>query len=421
MNAGPHPSPLPQERENSAPRPVNSLALDFTSCPQTNTPKTATTTATTNPSAKTASPSLSPGERAGVRASVNTKLHFSLATPADDDAIRRLLRDNPMPGTISLSLEREPNYFADAHQPGENKQTIVARKADRIVCVGNCTTRLRFVNGQPRRVGYLGGLRLDASAAGRFDILRRGYEFFHELQASEPADFYFTSISADNHRARNFLERSLRGLPRYEFLGEFVTLLIGAPNTAAASSKSPRPQAEPTRVAPQFASLLNNFNQHYQFAPHWTAEQISALGQLGLRDEDWIEDIALWDQRCFKQTVIRHYNPRLATLRPAINLFARITGQPGLPAAGKTLSQAFALHTPAPGHNLDQLRVIAAQRGIEWLTLGFAANDSRLETIRQRFRCREYRSRLYLVRWPNLGGTAAELDQRILAPEVALL
>ena len=141
------------------------------------------------------------------------RVPFALATPADDADIRRLLRENPMPGQITLTLEREPDYFADAGLPGTEKQTIVANEGGRVVCMGNCSIRERFVNGQPRRVGYLGGLRLDARAAGRFDILRRGYEFFRELQADRPADFYFTSIAADNAPARKFLERGLPGMP----------------------------------------------------------------------------------------------------------------------------------------------------------------------------------------------------------------
>jgi hypothetical protein len=58
---------------------------------------------------------------------------------------------------------------------------------------------------------------------------------------------------------------------------------------------------------------------------------------------------------------------------------------------------------------------------MDLLTLGFAANDPRLAIMRAHFRRREYLTRLYLVRWPELGGGAAELDTRILAPDIALL
>lgn len=191
---------------------------------------------------------------------------FAVATPADDADIRRLLRENPMPGQITLTLEREPDYFADADLPGTEKQTIIANEGDRVICVGNCSIRERFVNGQPRRVGYLGGLRLDSRAAGRFDILRRGYEFFRDLQAERPADFYFTSIAADNVPARKFLERGLPGMPAYEFAGEFVTVLLPMKSRASVHT-------EPEADALDFGELFECLDKHgrdYQFAPRWS-------------------------------------------------------------------------------------------------------------------------------------------------------
>src|SRR5690242_6534973 len=125
------------------------------------------------------------------------RVRFDVANRVGEAEIRRLLRETPMPGQISISLEREPNYFADAEIPAEIKQTILAGEGAQLRRAGSCSIRDRFVNGQSRRGGCLGGMRLDARHAGRFDILRRGYEFFRELQADKPAEFYFTSIAAD--------------------------------------------------------------------------------------------------------------------------------------------------------------------------------------------------------------------------------
>lgn len=358
---------------------------------------------------------------------------FALATSDDDAAIRWLLRENPMPGRISLSLEREPDYFADAGWPGTERQTIVAREHGHLVCVGNCTVRDRFVNGQPRRVGYLGGLRLDASASGRFDILRRGYGFFQELQAARPADFYFTSIAADNVPARRFLERALPGMPAYEFAGEFVTWLLPVNHRS-------RPQdlvhAE-TMDAGQWFEELNEHGRGYQFAPCWSAREWTALSALNLQMKDFCAvppaghvsaSAMLWDQRAFKQTVIRGYDRWLASLRPAVNLAARLTGAPQLPAIGSTLAYAFVSHLVVDPEKpealtdlITKMRQRASTRGIEFLTLGFATNDPRLAMLRASFRGREYRSRIYVVRWPEFGGSARDLDARCLGPEVALL
>jgi hypothetical protein len=356
---------------------------------------------------------------------------FALAGKADESEIRRLLHENPMRGRISLSLEREPDYFSDAQVPGEAKQTILAHENGCLACMGTCTVRERFVNGRPMRVGYLGGLRLDSAFQGRFDIVRRGYAFFKEVQSSNPADFYFTSIAAGNERARGFLERGLPGMPKYEFMGEFISVVI---RTARASVPRSSLQSH-ARVSVQSVLRINEHNVHYQLSPSWSVDEVEHLYTLGLEGtvalgaRDHIHaSAALWDQRNYKQTVIRGYSPALAFIRPAANIAAWIFGQPSLPRPDTILASAFITQLVAePGNSapltelIDLLRRTVARREIEFLTIGFASNDPRLEVVRSKFRHREYQTRLYLVRWPEFGGPASELDDRVLAPEVALL
>jgi len=356
----------------------------------------------------------------------------ALATAADDAEIRRLLRENPMRGKISLSLEREPNYFADTHLPGETKQTIVVREHGRVTGAGSCTIRHRFINGHARRVGYLGGLRLHREFAGRFDLIRRGYEFFHELQEAEPADFYFTSIAADNDRARRLLERGLPGMPRYEFLGEFVTILLPVRRRTTTTQTA----ALAPLHAEQLVKLANQHGSQFQLAPCWSEEELAALKSLGFRPEnicvvrgDKRTSIAvLWDQGVFKQTVVRGFDRWLGLFRPALNLVSRFTGGTHLPPVGETVANAFVSHLATGPDGLEgsialfnELRDLAASQGVELLTAGFDARDPRLALLRQHFRCREYRSRLYIVRWPDCGCAASELDGSLLAPEAALL
>ena len=55
------------------------------------------------------------------------------------------------------------------------------------------------------------------------------------------------------------------------------------------------------------------------------------------------------------------------------------------------------------------------------LTLGFDANDPRMPVLRKHFRAREYRTRIYRVRWTEMDSSREALDDRPLAPEIALL
>lgn len=361
---------------------------------------------------------------------LKTHTGFALAGKADEAEIRRLLRENPTRGGISLSLEREPDYFADAHLSGEEKQTIIAHENGRVVCMGSCTVRQRFVNGRPKRVGYLGGLRLDFAFAGRFDIVRRGYAFFQEIQSVAPADFYFTSIAADNERARRFLERGLPGMPCYEFLGGFVSVVIRTSRRSI--TRSPRASV---RSGSKRVSHVNAHNRLYQFSPSWSVEELSGMESLGLRASVILESsghsvasAAFWDQRNYKQTVVRGYSTGLALARPAINLAARILGQPRLPKPHTMLANAVVTQLVADPNNsaalielIHILRAQASECGLDLLTLGFACKDPRLAAVRANFRRVEYLTRLYVVRWPEFGGAASELDNRLPAPDVALL
>lgn len=361
-----------------------------------------------------------------------SRVHFDVAARDDDADIRRLLRSNPMPGLISLSLEREPDYFADHDLPGEETQTVVARENGRLLCAGSCVVRQRFVNGRPRRVGYLGGLRLDAAAAGRFDVLRRGYQFFQELQQAAPADFYFTSIAEENARARSVLERALPGMPRYEFVMRFVTLVL-----SVRRKTNIRMRPGTARLTAELTDVLNRGGQRRQFAPCWSEEWLRGLAPLGLQPGDFVTArqsagatgcAALWDQRRFKQVVVRGYSRWLARSRTLLNWGTRLVGRPGLPSPGYPLAIAFCSHLastdgdPALAAKLiSNVQTLAASRGVEWLVVGFAANDPCLDVVRRSFPWREYHTRIYVVSWPGLGGTVGELDDRVWAPEGALL
>src|SRR5208337_3997731 len=100
---------------------------------------------------------------------------FVLAAEEDEAAIRRLLRENALAGRISLTFEREPNYFHGSNIAGAAEQTILSFENGRLAGLGRCSIRERYLNGQVHRMGYLSDLRLDAGARGRFDLLRRGY------------------------------------------------------------------------------------------------------------------------------------------------------------------------------------------------------------------------------------------------------
>lgn len=361
---------------------------------------------------------------------------FIVATQEHDEFLRKLLRDNPMPGPIQISLEREPHYFAGAGIDGVESKTIVAFENGHAVCIGSASARDRFLNGVATRVGYLGGLRLDNSHRGRASVLLRAYQAFRELHRahSDPPCVYLSSILARNLPAIRFLERNLPEMPTYTRLGDLHAVMITTRRRGATLPTGCRFSTARTNDLAAIANFLNQQNAQYQFAPCWTVEAIQSCTGLIPSDFHMIHDNAgrliacgaIWDQRPVRQAVIRGYSPRLRRLRPAINFAARLLRRPGLQEIGQVIPLAFASHVAAATPQaqvaiLKSLRRAAFERGIRSLNTSFDSRDPRLGLIRDHFRVSEYVSRLYVVRWEDGDATADILDNRLLNPDVSLL
>jgi hypothetical protein len=280
-------------------------------------------------------------------------VRFELATRADDAEIRRLLRENPMPGRISISLEREPDASLAAAVEGDVIHTIVARNGGtgRLIAMGSVSVRDVWLNGTVMRTGYLGQLRLDRRYRSRASIVIAGYRLFRELHDELGVELYLTSIASDNMIARRFLERGLPGMPTYRPLNTFVTSMIEACVTHP--KPSPGLHVRPAELddLPQILECLARNGQRHQFAPVWREDDLLERMRrrevqfiIATRRQRLVGCLAVWDQSGYKQAVIRGYDTTLMRWRKWINVASRFTPIPHLPPVGTTINMAYLSH-----------------------------------------------------------------------------
>jgi hypothetical protein len=353
----------------------------------------------------------------------------------DDAALRALLRERPMDGAIRLSLEREPSFAQAQEIEGDRHHTVIVRDrhTESIVGMGTRSVREVWIDGEPARVGYLGALR---AAAGRRGLVRlaAGYRGIADTHASDELPFDITSVVADNRPARRMLERGLPGMPSYTPICEYRTLLIPTA-LPARRIRTPSPVSAGDDDLAEIAVSLRRNLRRYQLAPVWSAEALRDPGRSrGLSAGDFflIRDggrvvgcAALWDQREFKQAVVRGYAPWLGRARPALNVLLRAVRRPRLPAAGSALPLAFVSHLAVDGDApelaaplIEALRRAARQRGIELLAIGYASDHPLLPSLR-RLAYRTYASCIYRVDWP--GAQRSALPAGTVHLEVATL
>jgi hypothetical protein len=358
-----------------------------------------------------------------------------------------MLREQTMPGEVQMSFEREPDTALAASIEGDVHQTLVARDraTGRLVGSAGRSVRDAYLNGAPARLGYLGQLRIERGCRRVREVLAEGFEFCRTLHDQDDARVYLASLVADHGVARRLLIRPAFGAaPAFVPVDELTTFALHVRRRQGRrdGGRVFRPgvfDLEPGSDAhvPAIAACLQRNLSRFQFSPMWTAEDLrSPLRTRGLAAEDFVVALAhgrvvgcaaLWDQRAFKQVRIRGYAPRLARVRPLVNLASRVVGRPSLPAVGDVLPSAYLSHVAIDDDRADVFLALlsaqrrqAAERGLDFLVTGFATRHPFHSVVASEPH-HSYRSTLYAGYWPDGEVACRTLDGRISQPEVAVL
>jgi hypothetical protein len=366
-------------------------------------------------------------------------LTLRLATAADDADIRRLLAAHPVPGRITVTLEREPDYFLGCSTMGPFCQVVVGRDdaTGELVGVACRAVRRLWVNGEARDVGYLSQLRVHASYRGRW-LVSRGFRFFRALHADGRVTRYLTTITEDNHDAQGVLvEHARPHFPRYREVDRLATLTLllrrGATRTSAGDGLEHVTAPDPAEVA----GFLERQGPEKQFFPVYTKDDLQRSPTTrGLRAEDLLAVArdgrlvgvaGLWDQLDYKQTVVRDYAGALGWARPLCDAAAQVLGVSPLTPPGAIVRAAYLAFPCVAGNDPAVFRVLlaracaeAARRGYAWLLVGLVARDPLLAVAQRRFHV-TYWSRLYMVAFEEEERRDEPLDGRLPYVEIAAL
>jgi hypothetical protein len=189
---------------------------------------------------------------------------------------------------------------------------------------------------------------------------------------------------------------------------------------------------------PEIVACLRRNGARRQFAVAWSASDLESPSRTrGLSVEDFVVAeqegrisgcVALWDQRAFKQSVIRGYTAAIGRVRRLANLAAPLVNRPRLPRAGRPFPHAYLSHLAvdedAPELTMALLGAAysrARARSIANLTIGLSERDPRLAAVRRSLGGIQYWSVLYTLSWPSNDAAAVQLDGRPAGLEIATL
>lgn len=360
-----------------------------------------------------------------------SNFRVELGSKADDADLRRILRENPMSGSISLTLRKEPSFFDDLSVEGNFNQVIVAREVEskRVVGFGVRSLKPVFVNGEKREIGYLGCLRLDKQFRGA-TLVPRGYKLFSELHKDGRTPFYLTTIVDDNQYVKQMLASNRMGIPKYNDFGAYHTYAIPIPGRRHLDKNGNVIQANESHVE-DIVKFINQEGRKKQFYPAYTEEDLTNNKGLlrGLKIEDILlhldgENIdgimASWNQNSFRQTVVEGYSGVTKYARPVINLLSRLKGNlPYLPREGQQIDYACSSLVVTKDNEpriFDELITSTVNRLREsqthLLMLGLHSKDS-LGHAAKKHSIMRFPTRLYIVNWQDGERDYQNLDGRV--------
>lgn len=327
---------------------------------------------------------------------------FEPARAEDNDSILEIFR-LPMGGSISVALERDPDYFAGAGVQNAAPRVFVGRdnQTGRITGTFSVGTRPVYVNRRITEVPYFCDLRILPEYRNG-TLLARGYRFVRDAVLKDT--YAQTLIVADNLEAVTALTEGRGGLPVYYPFGRYSTLAI--------PSSREKPPASVRRAIeddlPAILEFSRNEAPRRQFYPHYSFDFLSPYFR-GARIQDLFlffdgQDLAgmcgVWNQKEFKSSRIAAYSPALRIVRPLYNLFAAVTQSIPLPPEGSLLEYSFIYSLLVRNDDArifrDLLRAVRSSGLSNLYLLGLDESDP-LAPAAQKVAGRRFRALHYLV------------------------
>ena len=358
-----------------------------------------------------------------------SRFRFALAGPDDDAALRQRMAEDWMPGPVTISFRREPNFFAGASLQGQSVQTIACydEGIGKLIGLGTRASSHGYVNGEVRRFGYLADLRCESSYRGGL-LLARGYQVLRELHLQDEVPFYTTVIYAGNERARSVLCGGRAGLPQYRPFGRLRTPAIRLEREKALLCLA---AVDIERAAPQdLPAILQYLNVRLasrQFGPAYTLLDFESGRLCGLHASDFllarrhgriVGAIALWDQSALRQTHVERYTGMLRVARPLLNALATCSGARPLPPPGARIPyiywSCFAVDDDdvAIGRAVIRAAYVASLRGPwHYAILGLHERDP-LAPLLNEYASIDASGNMFVVHYAQGAATVDGLDAR---------
>lgn len=268
------------------------------------------------------------------------------AGEADNRGLLELVRASPMQGDFTLSIEREPEFFALARARGSGCTLVCEQDAKLIGCV-SVAERAAMLNGKPGSIRVVSDLRILPAYRGR-KVAQHLIAQLAERERERATSLYVAATAAGNRAVEGALARfgqtrpltTLSQMASYQLFPAFV----GKPRRAADGLElGPASDVDDRELC----ALLARFHQPRSLAPVFDSgfaeivERSPGLERkdilLARRRGQLVAALGVWDAHKLKQTRVLKVKAALGVGLATARALGRVLPLPPVPTVGQPL------------------------------------------------------------------------------------
>lgn len=353
---------------------------------------------------------------------------FGLATPEDSKEILEIIEEGHYSGNISLLYTRRDDAFASFMREGDEVNIITCRDSEnnRIASIAAIAQRTLYVNGEAGKIGYLFNLKTRTRYRRMFRFLAKGYEYCRQVHRDKNLPFFLMTVLEGNRYAIKLFEKKRPFMPDHYPLGSYEVYALKTGMKCKPLPGFHFRRCDETDM-PSVVRFLNEIGRNYQFFPVVRPGDFQDKSKKGL----WAGDFyilhdhrgeitacgAVWDQKEYKQYMVRGYKGFLKIIAPFSGVLP-VFGFPDTLSKPGTLLDFFTLSYWAVKDNrpvffkhfLKNISGCSRAKDYRFFVLGIHEANP-FKKVLTRIPHFGYRSKIYLVDWDKSEDKLSRLDR----------
>ena len=324
------------------------------------------------------------------------------ATEQDGPEMLDIIESCPSKGLFELLYTRRPNPYLS--YMAESKDTdiyVIKGRSGEIVLQGACTPHSVYINGQPKKLGYINGVRKHKDFSDKINWL----EMINNAKTKIECDYHYCSILQANTHAQKVFEKKRPIIPDLNYICDYTTFIIKSKKKKIKDSPYTFRKADTADEA-AIIDFLHEYGHNYDLFPH--ISKISEFYGLNTQDFYLLENdskilclCALWEQSSYKQYIVKKYNGILNLLSKIPDL-PKLFGYIPLPKTDEVLRFPTLTFFTAKNNKKEYYKTMMLHienvicKNYKMFLIGLAEDNEKFEIFAKRKNLR-FTSRLYLI------------------------